>query len=279
MKLLKNGLELYVNSSLHVALAIVAFTIITYLEYDLAINPELIGFVFFSSITGYNFVKYAGIAKLHHLSLAGNLRLIQIFSLLSFLALIYFSFQMRVEVLIATAVLGVLTLFYAVPILGNDRNLRSLPGLKIFIIAVVWAGSSVLLPMIAAMEVLGGNLIVDFLQRLTLVLVLTLPFEIRDLNFDSEALGTIPQKLGVGKTKIFGTILIGIIFLTEMFQWNFSSVSFVALSFTLILTIWLLWKARVEQTKYYSSFWVEAIPIFYLGIFLAMKCVDRNILF
>ena len=267
MKYLKNAFELYINSSIHVSLAVVAFTLISFLHYDQEIDEELVFFIFFASITGYNFVKYAGIAKLHHLSLARNLRLIQIFSFFSFIALVYFTFQMPVRVLIATAVLGLFTLFYAVPFLGENKNLRSLPGLKIFIIAVVWAGTTVLLPVINAEGILGTEILVDFIQRLMLVVVLTLPFEIRDLRYDDESLGTIPQRLGVFMTKVFGLLLTFLIFSAELIQSSFSSSRFLALTVILLLSGIMLWKAGRDQKRYYCSFWVEAVPVFYLGVY------------
>ncbi|MCH4823936.1 hypothetical protein ML462_12225 [Gramella lutea] len=278
MKYLKNAFELYINSSIHVSLAIVSFTIITILEHDLLIDENLFYFIFFASITGYNFVKYAGIAKLHHLSLAKNLRFIQLFSLLCFVTLVYFSFKQSTEVLISAGIMGFLTLFYAVPFLGFEKNLRSLPGLKIFIIALVWAGTTVILPILNAGKLLDQNIIIDFLQRLILVIVLTLPFEIRDLDYDNENLGTIPQKLGVHKTKVFGSILIFLIFSVELFQSNFSSNEFLALTGLLILTSICLWFSKREQAKYFASFWVEGLPLIYLGFYLILRFVLPRIL-
>lgn len=271
MKYLKNAFELYINSSIHVSLAVVAFTLITFFEYDLLIDLDLLLFIFFATITGYNFVKYAGIAKLYHLSLARNLRYIQVFSLVCFLILIYFTFKLKFSVLIATAILGAFTIFYAIPVFGEGKNLRSLPGLKIFIIGFVWAGSTVLLPLINAEKYLGIDLIVDFIQRLMLVILLTLPFEIRDLNFDNERLGTIPQKLGVYRTKIFGLILILLIFSAELLQNSFSSSDFFALVIMLLVSGIFLWKSGKDQGKYFSSFWVESLPIWYLVGYLILR--------
>jgi len=270
MKYLKNAFELYINSSIHVSLAVVAFALITFFEHDLLLDPDLLLFIFFASITGYNFVKYAGIAKLHHLSLAKNLRIIQVFSCICFIALVYFCFQLKMDILIATGILGFFTLFYAVPV-GGGKNLRSLPGIKIFIIALVWAGSTVLLPLINAEKLLETELMIDFVQRLFLVIILTLPFEIRDLNFDDKKLGTIPQKLGSLKTKVFGTFLIVAIFLVELFQKSFKSAEFLAFFVILLLSGIMLWQSNEDQKKYYSSFWVEAVPIFYLGIYLVFN--------
>ena len=271
MKYLKNAFELYINSSIHVSLAVIAFTLITVFEYDLAIDQNLLFFIFFASVSGYNFVKYAGIAKLYHLSLAKNLRIIQLFSLGCFIILVYFVLQLKIEVLIASGLMGILTLFYAVPLLGAEKNLRSLPGLKIFIIAVVWAGTTVLLPVINAEKLLGLEIILDFLQRLMLVILLTLPFEIRDLDFDNESLGTIPQKLGVSATKIFGSILILLIFSIELFQRSFNSAEFLALTLMLLVSGIFLWISGRDQGKYFSSFWVEALPVLYLGIYLVFR--------
>jgi len=271
MKYLRNAFELYINSSIHVSLAVVAFTLVSIFEHDLEIDKNLILFIFFATITGYNFVKYAGIAKLYHLSLATNLRLIQIFSLLCFIAMIYFAFRLDIEVLIATGIMGLFTLFYALPVFGGQKNLRSLPGIKIFIIAIVWAGSSVILPLINAEKILGIDLILDFIQRIMLVVVLTLPFEIRDLEYDNESLGTIPQKLGVFMTKVFGSVLIFIIFCVDLFQNSFNSKEFLAILLMLVLLGFFLWGSGTKQGKYYSSFWVEALPILYLGIYLLFR--------
>ena len=278
MRFLKNALELYINSSIHVSLAVAAFTVLSLFEYELPMDHDLLFFILFASITGYNFVKYAGIAKLHHLSLAKNLRIIQVFSLFSFLALIWFIFQLRIEVIIASGILGLLTLFYAIPIFGRDKNLRSLPGLKIFIIAVVWAGCTVLLPLINSGKFLDLELLVDFIQRVMLVIVLTLPFEIRDLKYDNEKLETIPQRLGVFKAKIFGMVLIILIFASELAQSSFNLAEFLSSVVILSLSGFFLWKARIDQGPYYASFWVEAVPIGYLGVYLLFRFFLPHIL-
>lgn len=266
MKHFKNVFDLYINSSIHVSFAVVAFTVITCLESGLKLNFYLLGFVFFATVSGYNFVKYAGIAKLHHLSLAKNLRIIQIFSLLSFFALLYLIFQLDRQVLIASMILGVLTLLYAVPVLGSQKNLRSLPGLKIFIIALVWAGSTVLLPYIDNEAIIQKTVIVDFIQRFMLVVVLTLPFEIRDLKYDENQLGTIPQRLGVGMTRVFGTGLLLIIFIAELFQEQVNATIFIAQAVILLVAGAFLWFSKKDQSNYFASFWVEAVPVFYLAV-------------
>ncbi|MUP46619.1 hypothetical protein E0K83_12820 [Gramella sp. BOM4] len=279
MNQLRNALDLYINSSIHVSLAIVAFAIITFLNYGIPVDKDLCLFIFFASITGYNFVKYAGIAKLHHLSLAGNLRIIQVFSLICFLALVYFVFKVKTIILVTSGILGLLTLFYAVPFLGAGKNLRSLPSLKIFIIAVVWAGTTVLLPLVNEGRIFGVEEIVDFLQRVMFVILLTLPFEIRDLNYDQKSLETIPQILGIRSTKILGSILILLIAGSEIIQTSFQQEDFIAMLVCLAVAGFMLWNSKTHQAKYYASFWVEALPMLYLAIYVMLMRYPLHTLF
>ena len=89
MSVLKQVFNFYINSSIHVALAVYAFTWVTLLQFGLNYNANVLYFVFFATITGYNFVKYFGIAKFHHRGLTNTLKIIQAFSFICFLLLCY----------------------------------------------------------------------------------------------------------------------------------------------------------------------------------------------
>ena len=271
MKLLKKLFDFYINSSIHVALAVVSLCVITYLYFDLPPDLTFLLFVFFGSITGYNFVKYAGIAKLHHSSLAKGLKTIQIFSFFAFLFLIWTASQIRLEILAWTAFFGLFTLLYALPVLSKKRNLRSISGIKIFVIAFVWAGVTVILPVIEGGGELTFGIFPELIQRFLFVLVLILPFEIRDLKYDLQQLGTIPQKMGVTRTKILGFVMLAGLFLIEFLKSNFSPVSVSALAIVVFITAIMIWKARERQSPYFSSFWVESIPIIWMLIFYTLN--------
>lgn len=262
MQRFRNILDFYINSSLHVALAVVSLSLLSFLEFNIEIDKNLLFFIFFGSITGYNFVKYAGIAKLHHASLARNLKLIQIFSLFCFLAFLYFVFQQEFKILLASGILGVFTLLYAIPLGKNRRNLRNIGGLKIFIIAFVWAGVSVILPLIDQISL--KEIIITFLQRFFFVIAIMLPFEIRDLKFDTGNLNTIPQQIGIANTKKIGYILLGIMLLLEFLKPNLFVINLIALGTVLSISGYFIKAAQVDQGEYYSAFWVEGISVFWL---------------
>lgn len=265
---LKNLFAFYINSSIHVAVAVVALTVVTLIHFEFTISTELLGFVFFGTVTGYNFVKYAGIAKLHHSSLAKNLKVIQIFSLLSFLALCYFAFLVELRVLIWAGVLGFFTALYALPVLSGRKNLRDIAGLKVFVIAIIWAGVTVIFPVAEARAGLDFNVVLEFCQRFLFVLILILPFEIRDLKYDRESLKTLPQRMGVKKVKFVGYLLILLWVSLEFFKENSTPTSILAVIFAAVFTAFAIYRSNEDQSRYFASFWIEGIPILWMAFLL-----------
>lgn len=274
MKFIKQLINFYINSSIHVALSVYSLARITLLEFDISYDENILYFIFYASITGYNFVKYFGIAKFHHRSLTSWLKAIQIFSFCCFVLMFYYGLKLRIEALICIVGLGIITFFYAIPFLpkrlflDNQHNLRTVGGLKIYLIALVWSGVTVFLPLINNYFDLNTDVIITAIQRYILVIVLMLPFEIRDLRYDSLKLSTVPQKIGVKSTKIIGVILLIIFFFLEFLKDVRPINSVFILVVILVFTILLILLAKKEQGKYYSAFWVEGLPILWLIMIL-----------
>lgn len=261
MKLFKKVFNFYINASIHVALAVCSLVRITELYLGFLYHENLVFFVFFATITGYNFIKYAGIAKLHHRSLTENLKIIQVFSLASFVLMLFYASKLSLHTLLFFVPLGVLTLLYAIPFLkGATKNLRNVGSLKIGVIAIVWSITTVLLPVVDKGLVVTSSHIIQTIQRALFVIVLTLPFDIRDLKYDAKKLQTLPQVLGVERVKKLGFVLLAITILLEFFITPNSLFKTVFLFMFFILLL-LLQRAKIKQAKYYASFWVEAVPI------------------
>ena len=273
----KQIFHFYINSSIHVALASYALTWITLLQFDLGYDKNSLYFVFFATITGYNFVKYFGIAKFHHRSLASWLKAIQIFSLFAFIGLAFYAYQLLLNTKLLIAVLGLITFLYAIPLLpktyfiDDQSNLRQISGLKVYAIALVWALATVLLPIIQNHVKIDDDVVITNIQRFLFVIVLMLPFEIRDLNYDSIKLGTIPQRIGVKKTKIIGILLLIPFFFLEYFKDDLNATHLIInLIITFITALFLVFSNK-NQSKYYSAFWVEGLPIIWLILFLVLR--------
>ena len=271
MRTLKSIFDFYLNSSIHVGIEVCCFVLITCLRFKVPVVENFLGFVFFGTITGYNFIKYAGVAKLHHISLARNLRLIQLFSFGCFLGFVFFAVQLPISTLLLAAFFGLFTVFYAVPIFPGKKNLRSLKGVKIFVIAFVVAGLTVWVPLVAQQRPADALVAVVFLQRCVFIVALLLPFEIRDLKFDEAELGTIPQRIGVKNAKTLGFCLLGAFVAIEWFKPGNTAPEIASTVFIAVLAAGFLYFSRRQQTHYYTSFWVEATPIFWLFVFGAFQ--------
>jgi len=271
MIFLKKILNFYINASIHVAFAVFAFVRITEQYLEISYDKNLDYFIFFGTITGYNFVKYAGVAKLHHKRLTSNLKIIQIFSFICFLAMCYYGFLVKFRTVLFTLPFVVLTILYAIPFLsGFAKNLRQISYLKIIVVAFVWAGFTVVIPIVNASEIYNYNVFLLFVQRFLIVLVLILPFDIRDVQYDAISLQTIPKKIGEAKTKRLGLgMLIFALLLEYALNLNAVSKNVFMLFFFLVLTF--LMRAKMNQSKYYSSFWVEALPIIWWFVLLGFR--------
>ncbi|MFD1063828.1 hypothetical protein ACFQ1Q_11285 [Winogradskyella litorisediminis] len=270
MKVFKSIFSFYINSSIHVALAVFAMSWITLLKYRLPYDENSLYFVFFATITAYNFVKYFGLAKFHHRSLTNELKIIQLFSAFAFVLMCYFLFQLNSKVWWLLCVLAPITFLYAVPfvpkrlLFDNQQNLRQIGGVKVYIIALVWSFVTVLIPLLNFELGIDSEVIISLVQRFVLVIVLMLPFEIRDLQYDNLKLATIPQKIGIKKTKIIGVLLLFVFCFLELLKPETSSNPILSTLILISLTLLSLLFASKKQTKYYSSFWVESIPVFWL---------------
>jgi len=276
MSIFKKLFNFYLNSSIHVALSVYALTYITLLELGMPYDEALLYFVFYATITGYNFVKYFGVAKFHHRSLANWLKVIQVFSFFCFVLMCYYGLKLPLKTLVYLGGFGLITFFYAIPFLprrffiDKNHNLRSVVGLKVYVIGLVWSGVTVFLPALNNNMVLGLDITISGLQRFIFVILLMLPFEIRDLKFDSLKLSTIPQKIGVKSTKIIGCVLAILILLMEFFKSEIRQTNILALGIVLLITIILVLFSKKDQNQYYSAFWVEGLPIYWLILLLIL---------
>ncbi|WP_103664802.1 hypothetical protein [Gracilimonas amylolytica] len=264
---MKKLFQFYIQSSIHVALAVVALTAVTYAEFNLKADAWVYAFVGLGTIVGYNFVKYEGVGNRHHLSITANIRGLRVFTYLALAGLIYVATQVPQKVIYYGIGFGLLTLFYAIPAF-KGKNLRMVRGWKIFVIAAAWSGVSVLFPLVDTIDLVQPSVILEMISRFAFVLALTIPFEIRDLKYDEKELGTLPQILGVKESRLLGSGLLLVFISLQFLNPKISEAEMSYTALIAVVTLWAIWKAKEDQHPYYASFWVESIPIVWYGLFL-----------
>lgn len=273
MLVFKRLFRFYINASIHVALAVVSLYLVSIRTLNIMPDGYLMGFLFFATIVCYNFVKYGVEAEKYLIVAKPSHRPIQAFSFLAFGFSLFFFFHLKTILWGHVIFLTFVSALYAIPFLPRSKNLRSWGGLKIFSVALIWTGFTYIFPIIDNGIETSFTIFAQGAKRFLLVLVLILPFEIRDLKYDKAALQTLPQRYGVEHTKRLGyvsALAYLIISLLDMSaEWEDGIFALIITTILILAT----YRTKEEQTKYYASFWVEAVPIIMVFIGWAVDWV------
>jgi len=173
---------------------------------------------------------------------------------------------------------GLMAVGYNVPFLTLNKQqigLRNIPGIKLFLIALVWSISSVLLPIVELersyqINISSAETLLLVAKRFLFIAAITVPFDIRDLFQDKlYALKTIPVMLGEKKAYVFCQFLLGLYVLLLILFRQATVGDIVALTLTIILTGWLIFKSNIKKNEYYYFFYLDGTMVLqYLALLL-----------
>lgn len=261
----------YLDASIHVAFAVISLLMTTNIFLNILPEQHLILFVFFATVPSYNFIKYGAKAKKYILVENSYHRQIQIFSLVFLALAVYQLFFLSYEVWLICAALALLVGFYALPISTKHKNLRNSGIIKVLLVALVWTGTTVAFPVISSALSFTWDIALLILQQFILILILLVPFEIRDLEYDELNLQTIPQRIGVSKTKTLGVLLSFIFLMLTFLKDDLSRLEIIGKTILFLILIVMLLLTHRNQSKYFASFFVESIPICWLPLLIILK--------
>ena len=259
MFFLKKLFDFYIKSSLHLGVCVVSLYCVSVFKQKIDLSFLLIIFLFCSTIIVYNSIKYSSIYKYSLESKKSIINNIQILSFLCLLILFVSLFFLKIKTILFAILLFFICLLYAFPLGLSNSNLRNVGKLKLFILPAIESEiQNIYLTIILA------------IQFFILIIIYTIPFEIRDMGFDSKDLKTIPQILGIKNSKRLAYFLIAIFYFLSVgnFSINFLKESDLLISIVLILIIYL---TKKNQSKYFASFWVESVPIYWILITLILN--------
>ncbi len=258
-RLISKLFRFYVLSSAHVGLAVLSLLAVVHLQCDLTWYHPLFLFVFCATVVTYNFIRYFSTSRTN---LTQRLTVV-IFTCLAVVGLCFSVGKLNLHTVRLASFLGVLSFLYVRP---NNRlftGLRQLPYLKSFVVVSCWASVVVLLPWIEYGIALDASVFILWLQMALWTLATMIPFEIRDSFTDHKNMKTIPQIFGVNGSKRMGTLSLLLVLLLSAVLTDPVADMTPTLLTTAVAYV-CLQKASVEQSDYYASFWVEAIPMFWL---------------
>ena len=265
MYALKKLLDFYIQSSIHVGLAVFSLVYITAFENDFYKHINYSYCVFFGTILGYNFLKYFDVfrtTKVHSLKHYGIL----IISILAALGFYYFFIQMINAVKIQLIIGGLMVLVY--PFFRKHGIIKMF--WVSFVIAYLTAFVHVNAPPLN-----HGIMAFEFLKRFVFISVLMIPFEIYDSQHDDKSLNTLPQKFGVKTAKKTGYILLLLFIFLDILNFHFNDtirIQYLLADILIVLFTGLaIYFSSVKNNQYYTSFWVESIPILWLVLRMSIQ--------
>ena len=249
-------------SNIWISFGAVGTTLVYFIYSKLALDYYYLTLVFFATLFAYNFQyingeKVNSERKVQSLWLFKNTQSIKIIAYSSLLVSIFLSFFIFPLNFLWLCLPSLILVFMYKNGITKKFSLRNIPFIKIIIISFCWMWTCAILPQIL------NEFIFDWKISLFIflyVFTITLPFDIRDHNFDDSSIKTIPQLIGLKQTYILSLFMLLLLMLISYFLIDKFLVLFI------LLTLFLIIPTYKTQSENYYLFILDGLlvvfPIF-----------------
>lgn len=259
-----------VYSNVWIALGASATTWQSLLLFESEVNILYVLFVGFATLATYNFQRIVKFRNRPEYVQAGrnnwlfrNRRTLSLVTFIAGIGTAFLAFYLPSFAFPILLMMALISLFYVVrfiPGKGKKLALRDLPLMKVFLIALVWTVVSVLIPLQNStgfeFVVTPQILILALLEKFTFLLAITIPFDIRDVEYDHPTQRTIPQLLGVRKSihvaiffAILSFIASAMLFMTGSYSW----VTLGAFALSTSLNLYFITNSDPQKSEMYFA--------------------------
>ena len=262
--------DYYINSSLHVSFCVICYIISINLINQIHENWQDIAFVFFTTFFSYNFIKFNEVLISINKPISALIKSFFLKALISLVISFYLFFNLSSSKQIFVIIISVVTVLYTMPLISNF-TLRDNPILKILTVAFCWTMLIVLFPFFGVLEFI--NIVYYSFLIFCLVTAQMIPFEIRDMLKDKDLVKTIIHNYGIKYSKNIGyfVLIIALLF-TILTGYLLENLVFKnSILIIILITAILVNFSREKQNKYYSSFIVESVPIYWLIVEIGLQ--------
>ena len=262
--------DYYINSSLHVSFCVICYIISINLINQIHVNWEDIAFVFFTTFFSYNFIKFNELLTSINKPVSLLLKSFFLKAVISLVISLYLFFNLSSSKQIFVVIISIITVLYTIPLISN-YTLRDNPILKILTVAFCWTMLIVIFPFFGVLDFI--NIVYYSLLIFCLVTAQMIPFEIRDMLKDKDLVKTIIHNYGIKYSKNIGyfVLIIALLF-TMITGYLLENLVFKnSILIIILITAILVNFSREKQNKYYSSFIVESVPIYWLIVEIGLQ--------
>jgi len=271
MQFIVKILDFLVASNVYVSLGAMSLTLLS-LDIRQIVHLNLLLFVFFTTLFVYNFIRLVNVYSI--ISSSGSLRHKIIYRFRKFFWFVcvisgligfYFFVTISKSIFFPIVGLGFVSVIYGLPIYKNRSHLfrlRDVPGLKIFLIAFVWSYVTEGLPALINGEPLYY---LALFERFLFIFAITIPFDIRDVNYDASHLATIPQYFGINTAKWMALFAILsselILFYRFFFNNDLNLIGTIVIYITYEFSFLLIYRCHSYSKERYFTVGVEGMSI------------------
>lgn len=146
-------------------------------------------------------------------------------------------------------------------IFPKTENLRSIPHIKIYLIAISWTFLTATLPYYNHVLSFDQSILLLMCSHFLMILGITIPFDIRDVGVDAKRQKTFPQVFGIMGSKAIGVGLIVCSYLLLVIYFTSGIVS----TLSMIISCTLIYFSYPNRKELYYTFWVEGSIILWAG--------------
>ncbi len=273
-KYFKKFINFFIYSELLISLCAVAATCQTYLLIGSAILwDELLWIVGLSTMACYVLARLAALQEMNQMFHKPQNRtplfyLLCVLLLVTSMVCFLLFWKLKVSVQITLVGSAAVTVLYTIPLIPDKngwKKLRDVGMLKIFLIAFIWTISTAVLPLLqcdASFSRPHTWLII--LEKALFIFAITLPFDIRDMDYDqSRNLKTIPLLIGEKNTLQLAQVCLAALGLIGVFNYlvlpDAPRVAiFIALLVSYRSTSLLIQQTNADRPDQFYTGWLDA---------------------
>ncbi len=287
-KYFRQTLDCLLFSNIFIALCAVAQALVTYRLIDAKPNKNILAILFCSTLALYNFSILLSKPKNPKISpfrrvqwIFSHYRFNVTLTIIASFSLIPLTLFLSIPSLMLLSFLALISVAYNLPVLRFHHQwfgLRSIPGAKLFLIALVWSFSCVLLPIVELKSTQAFNFSIQnsvllVINEFFFMAAITIPFDVRDLFQDKQnLLRTLPTMLGEKRAMLlcYAFLLLYLILLFlpihSLDRWNA-----LALTLSICLSAWVILKSNLSRNEYFYFLFLDGTMI---AQFLILLMVD-----
>ena len=257
---MNRSLNFFLHSNIFISFCVVCLAFSTQFMLK-SFNFEILFLLFFATFISYNFQRIVFHTKFNKTQLSSwynNFKKVIYFILgFSLLIFVYFFLKLKLRTQLVVFFISLISFLY-------PFGLRDIPFLKIFLISFSWSVSTVSLIYFENNLLIDHEFYLEILSRCFFIIGITIPFDIRDLQYDNKSLKTIPIVFGAYHSRNISLFFLVSYILTTFYlhfyiQFNLNYLLAAFLCF--IYSSYLVNKVNVKRSGFYYSFWLESCSV------------------